>query len=74
MLTAGSHHNPLVSASALTVMPDCYKIKLRSAGFRLVYQVMDDKLTIAVGICDTLGLPVQTITPDGETRDNLTDW
>lgn len=44
--------NPRVPAAALTAMPDCYKIKLRSAGFRLVYQVMDDKLlllTIAVG-------------------------
>ncbi|MCM2341996.1 type II toxin-antitoxin system RelE/ParE family toxin [Rhodoferax sp.] len=43
---------PRVPAAALTAMPDCYKIKLRSAGFRLVYQVIDDKLllTIAVGI------------------------
>jgi mRNA interferase RelE/StbE len=44
--------NPRVPAAALTAMPDCYKIKLRSAGFRLVYRVMDDKLlllTIAVG-------------------------
>jgi len=44
--------NPRVPAAALTAMPDCYKIKLRSAGFRLVYQVQDDKLvllTIAVG-------------------------
>ncbi len=43
---------PRVPASALTAMPDCYKVKLRSAGFRLVYQVIDDKLlllTIAVG-------------------------
>jgi len=43
---------PRVPAAALTAMPDCYKIKLRSAGFRLVYQVIDDKLlllTIAVG-------------------------
>lgn len=44
--------NPRVPAAALTAMPDCYKIKLRSAGFRLVYRVMDDKLlllTITVG-------------------------
>lgn len=44
--------NPRVPASALTTMPDCYKIKLRSAGFRLVYRVQDDVLvllTIAVG-------------------------
>jgi mRNA interferase RelE/StbE len=44
--------NPRVPAVALTAMPDCYKIKLRTAGFRLVYQVIDEKLlllTIAVG-------------------------
>ena len=44
--------HPRVLAAAFTAMPDCYKIKLRSAGFRLVYQVIDDKLlllTIAVG-------------------------
>jgi len=43
---------PKVPAAALTAMPDCYKIKLRSTGFRLVYQVHDDilvLLTIAVG-------------------------
>lgn len=44
--------NPRVPAAALTAMPDCYKIKLRTAVFRLVYQVIDEKLlllTIAVG-------------------------
>jgi mRNA interferase RelE/StbE len=44
--------NPRVPAAALTSMPDCYKIKLRSAGFRLVYLVQDTELillTIAVG-------------------------
>jgi mRNA interferase RelE/StbE len=44
--------HPRVSAAALSGMPDCYKIKLRSSGFRLVYQVHDDALillTIAVG-------------------------
>ena len=43
---------PRVPAAALTAMPDCYKIKLRSTGFRLVYRVHDDVLvllTIAVG-------------------------
>ena len=33
-------------------MADCYKIKLRSTGFRLVYRVQDDALvllTITVG-------------------------
>ncbi|MFM2531029.1 type II toxin-antitoxin system RelE family toxin, partial [Escherichia coli] len=27
---------------------DCYKIKLRASGFRLVYQVIDEQLIIAV--------------------------
>lgn len=43
---------PRVPAAALTSMPDCYKIKLRGTGFRLVYQVQDDVLvllTVAVG-------------------------
>jgi mRNA interferase RelE/StbE len=44
--------NPRVPAAALTAMSDCYKIKLRSTGFRLVYRVQDEALillTIAVG-------------------------
>jgi mRNA interferase RelE/StbE len=44
--------HPRVEAAVLSGMPDCYKIKLRSSGFRLVYQVHDDALillTIAVG-------------------------
>jgi mRNA interferase RelE/StbE len=44
--------NPRVPAAALSSMPDCYKIKLRTVGYRLVYRVHDDALillTIAVG-------------------------
>lgn len=44
--------NPRVPAAALSGMPDCYKIKLRTAGYRLVYRVNDGALillTIAVG-------------------------
>ena len=40
-------------------MPDCYKIKLRSSGFRLVYQVRDAALVllvIAVGKRDKSGV------------------
>lgn len=33
---------------ALTGMPNCYKIKLRSIGFRLVYQVIDQELIVTV--------------------------
>jgi mRNA interferase RelE/StbE len=29
-------------------MPDCYKIKLRAAGYRLVYQVEDKTVTVIV--------------------------
>ena len=31
--------NPRVPSAALSGMPDCYKIKLRSVGYRLVYRV-----------------------------------
>lgn len=43
---------PRVPAAELTAMPNCYKIKLRGSGFRLVYRVHDDVMvliTIAVG-------------------------
>ncbi len=43
---------PRVPKSALAGMADCYKIKLRTAGYRLVYQVRDESLvllTVAVG-------------------------
>lgn len=29
-------------------MADCYKIKLRSSGYRLVYQVQDEKIIVQV--------------------------
>lgn len=29
-------------------LPDCYKIKLRNAGYRLVYQVQDDRVVVFV--------------------------
>jgi mRNA interferase RelE/StbE len=44
--------NPKVPAAALSSMPDCYKIKLRTAGYRLVYRAQDGALvllTIAIG-------------------------
>ncbi|WP_243438633.1 type II toxin-antitoxin system RelE family toxin [Fundidesulfovibrio soli] len=40
--------NPRVPASALRGMPDCYKIKLRTAGYRLVYRVEDDVVFVTV--------------------------
>lgn len=40
--------NPHVASARLRSMDNCYKIKLRASGFRLVYQVIDDMLIIAV--------------------------
>ncbi len=39
---------PHVPSARLSGMRDCYKIKLKSAGYRLVYQVEDDALVILV--------------------------
>ena len=39
---------PRIEADRLRVMKDCYKIKLRSAGYRLVYQARDQDLVVAV--------------------------
>ena len=39
---------PRVPAAALSGMPDCYKIKLRRLGFRLIYRVDDDILFVTV--------------------------
>lgn len=40
--------NPHVLSARLSGMPDCYKIKLRNVGYRLIYQVNDKVLTITV--------------------------
>ena len=40
--------NPRVPAAALSGLPDCYKIKLRASGYRLVYRVEDDKVIVTV--------------------------
>ena len=40
--------NPRVPSAALSGMSDCYKIKLRAAGYRLVYRVEDDYLLVTV--------------------------
>lgn len=40
--------NPHVPSARLSGMPNCYKIKLRSAGYRLVYQVEDTTLIVLV--------------------------
>lgn len=40
--------NPRVEADKLRDMPNCYKIKLRAAGYRLVYEVVDQLLIVTV--------------------------
>lgn len=41
--------NPhVISAMLSGVLKDCYKIKLRQSGYRLVYQVNNNKLIITV--------------------------
>lgn len=40
--------HPRVQADALRDMPDHYKIKLRAAGYRMVYRVEDEQVTVVV--------------------------
>lgn len=39
---------PRIPSAALSGMPDCYKIKLKSAGYRLIYRVEDDIVYVTV--------------------------
>ncbi|WP_119145090.1 type II toxin-antitoxin system RelE family toxin [Pseudomonas reidholzensis] len=39
---------PRVDSDKLIGMTDCYKIKLRSAGYRLVYRVLEDRVVVIV--------------------------
>ncbi len=39
---------PRVPSAALSGMPDCYKIKLMTVGYRLVYRVEDEILFVTV--------------------------
>jgi mRNA interferase RelE/StbE len=40
--------NPRIEANRLQRLPDCYKIKLRNAGYRLIYQVRDLEVIVFV--------------------------
>jgi len=40
--------NPRIEANRLHALSDCYKIKLRSSGYRLVYQVIDQDVVVFV--------------------------
>nr|WP_181375079.1 type II toxin-antitoxin system RelE/ParE family toxin [Pectobacterium carotovorum]ALG88552.1 mRNA interferase RelE [Pectobacterium carotovorum] len=39
---------PRIEANRLHSLPDCYKIKLRASGYRLVYKVEDETVVILV--------------------------
>jgi len=39
---------PRIEASLLNGMPDCYKIMLKSSGYRLVYKVLDEEIAVLV--------------------------
>ena len=40
--------HPRISAARLRELPDCYKIKLRSSGYRLIYRVDDGRIVVIV--------------------------
>jgi len=40
--------DPHVQSDALSGLVNCYKIKLRSAGYRLVNEVEDDRIVVTV--------------------------
>jgi mRNA interferase RelE/StbE len=40
--------NPKVEANKLRELPECYKIKLRKSGYRLIYQVQDCRVVVFV--------------------------
>lgn len=40
--------NPVVPACALREMKDCYKIKLKTVGYRLIYEVHNDRIVVQV--------------------------
>jgi mRNA interferase RelE/StbE len=41
-------HNPHVATARLSSLEGCYKIKLRAAGYRLVYRVEEERVTVVV--------------------------
>lgn len=40
--------NPRIEANRLRQLPDCYKLKLRSSGYRLIYLVLDQEVVVFV--------------------------
>ena len=41
-------HNPRIAKNKLSGYNDIYKIKLRSSGFRLAYEVKDEQIVVLV--------------------------
>lgn len=39
---------PRIPADALHGLPDCHKIKLKASGYRLVYQVIEERVVVCV--------------------------
>ena len=51
--------NPKIGANELKNMSNCYKIKLRDSGYRLVYEVEEKTITVyvvSIGKRDKLGV------------------
>ncbi len=40
--------NPRIEANRLRELENCYKIKLRNSGHRLIYQVQDERVVVFV--------------------------
>jgi len=40
--------SPIIPSARLNGMADCYKIKLKSSGYRLVYKVLDMEIVVLV--------------------------
>lgn len=40
--------DPRIESNRLRELPDCYKVKLKTAGYRMIYQVQDEKITVFV--------------------------
>ncbi len=40
--------NPIIPKARLRQLPNCYKIKLRAVGYRLVYKVEEDRVVVQV--------------------------
>ena len=40
--------NPKIESNRLRELDNCYKIKLRQSGYRLIYQVQDERVVVFV--------------------------